>query len=64
MVYVFEGGIWRCVVQVVANTVMPQEYRDLKVRVMCNDCQVRSEVPFHVAGYKCSGCGGYNTRRV
>jgi RING finger/CHY zinc finger protein 1 len=50
--------------QMVAHTAMPQEYRDVKVQVMCNDCQARSEAPFHVVGYKCSGCGGYNTRRI
>lgn len=48
----------------VRDTPMPEEYRNLKVTVLCNDCGHRSEVPFHVVGHKCSDCGGYNTRRV
>jgi hypothetical protein len=50
--------------QVVAGTAMPEEYRNMVVSVLCNDCHARSEVRFHVVGHKCGGCGSYNTRRV
>ena len=43
---------------------MPAEYRDMKVNVLCNDCNTRFEATFHVVGHKCNGCGGYNTRRI
>jgi RING finger/CHY zinc finger protein 1 len=43
---------------------MPVEYRNMSVNVLCNDCSIEFETVFHVAGFKCSTCGGYNTRRV
>ncbi len=30
-------------------------------QIICNDCQARSTVSFHVLGMKCSSCGSYNT---
>mmetsp|Transcript_14381 Transcript_14381/g.31095 ORF Transcript_14381/g.31095 Transcript_14381/m.31095 type:complete len:324 (+) Transcript_14381:118-1089(+) len=56
--------LWNEMDNVVAQTPMPEEYRRLMVNIMCNDCQARSNVPFHVSGHKCTGCGSYNTRRV
>jgi RING finger/CHY zinc finger protein 1 len=41
---------------------MPDEYKDKKVKILCNDCQERSEVTFHVLGAKCTKCHSYNTR--
>lgn len=31
------------------------------LQILCNDCQKRCTVNFHVLGMKCSGCGSYNT---
>ncbi|XP_058632577.1 RING finger and CHY zinc finger domain-containing protein 1 isoform X4 [Onychostoma macrolepis] len=45
----------------IAQTPMPTEYQDTRVRIICNDCQARSTVSFHVLGMKCSSCGSYNT---
>ncbi|XP_043096567.1 RING finger and CHY zinc finger domain-containing protein 1 [Puntigrus tetrazona] len=45
----------------IAQTPMPTEYQDTTVRIICNDCQARSTVSFHVLGMKCSSCGSYNT---
>ena len=42
---------------------MPEEYRDMKVNILCNECLARSEVNFHFYGMKCGECGGYNTSR-
>ncbi|KTF81997.1 hypothetical protein cypCar_00023212 [Cyprinus carpio] len=30
-------------------------------KIICNDCQTRCTVSFHVLGMKCSSCGSYNT---
>jgi RING finger and CHY zinc finger domain-containing protein 1 len=43
---------------------MPQEYRDKKMAVQCNDCLKRSVVLFHIMGGKCSECKSYNTTRI
>jgi RING finger/CHY zinc finger protein 1 len=40
----------------IENTPMPEEYRDKKVKILCNDCQQKCEVQFHVLGAKCSDC--------
>ena len=37
----------------IANTPMPEEYRDLRVKIMCNDCLHESETPWHIFGLKC-----------
>jgi Zn finger protein HypA/HybF involved in hydrogenase expression len=43
---------------------MPLEYRDTKMVVMCNDCQHKSKVKFHIVGGKCRKCRSYNTTRI
>ena len=48
----------------VAETPMPEEYRGLRVEVLCNDCQARSMADFHVLGIECPRCQSWNTRRV
>ncbi len=45
-------------------TPMPNEYSNVRVPILCNDCSQRSTAPFHVLGHKCPGCGSYNTRRT
>lgn len=47
----------------IAATPMPEEYKDKKMLVLCNDCLTKSEVPFHIIGGKCSNCRSYNTTR-
>ena len=39
--------------QAIASTEMPEEYRNKKVRVHCNDCNQSSETLFHFHGLKC-----------
>eukprot|EP00743_Colponemidia_sp_Colp-15_P002936 GILK01003176.1.p1 GENE.GILK01003176.1~~GILK01003176.1.p1 ORF type:complete len:353 (-),score=12.22 GILK01003176.1:222-1196(-) len=48
----------------IANTPMPEEYRNLRVPILCNDCHERSETAFHVVALKCGLCNSYNTRRT
>ena len=43
---------------------MPEEYKDFKMLIMCNDCLQRSEVNFHIIGGKCKNCKSYNTSRI
>jgi RING finger/CHY zinc finger protein 1 len=50
--------------QEIQATPMPEEYRSLVVEILCNECQRRSVVPFHILGHKCSSCSAYNTVRV
>jgi RING finger and CHY zinc finger domain-containing protein 1 len=32
------------------ETQMPEEYRDKKMTILCNDCLNKSVVPFHILG--------------
>lgn len=43
---------------------MPAEYRNIKVRILCNDCHAKTKTNFHVLGLKCGSCLGYNTSRI
>ena len=43
---------------------MPEEYKHMKMVVLCNDCLQKSTIPFHTVGGKCSKCGSYNTSRI
>mmetsp|Transcript_174145 Transcript_174145/g.558400 ORF Transcript_174145/g.558400 Transcript_174145/m.558400 type:complete len:278 (+) Transcript_174145:163-996(+) len=55
--------LWAEMDRQVAETPMPEEYRDARVAIACNDCQHDATVPFHVLGHKCPTCNSYNTRR-
>jgi RING finger/CHY zinc finger protein 1 len=35
----------------------------MSIIIKCNDCEFNGEVNFHPIGLKCTGCGGYNTRK-
>ena len=47
-----------------AEYVMPDEYKDKLIRIQCNDCLAKSNVPFHIFGGKCKECRSYNTSRI
>ncbi|KAK3727886.1 hypothetical protein QZH41_010600 [Actinostola sp. cb2023] len=55
--------VWRNLDQEIANTPMPDEYKNVtvEVHIKCRDCQKDSKVTFHVIGHKCEHCGSYNT---
>ena len=42
---------------------MPEEYRDKKIKIICNDCGLECETEFHVVGLECHHCGSFNTQR-
>ncbi|XP_052256295.1 RING finger and CHY zinc finger domain-containing protein 1-like [Dreissena polymorpha] len=54
---------WKILDQEVANTPMPDEYKDYHVTILCRDCHQENKVLFHVIGLKCPKCGSYNTCR-
>jgi RING finger and CHY zinc finger domain-containing protein 1 len=47
----------------IAATPMPEEYREVLVDILCNQCNAKSQVLFHIFGLKCPSCGHYNTSR-
>jgi hypothetical protein len=44
---------YRAMDQEIAATQMPDEYRNTRVQILCNDCHQRSETAWHVLGLKC-----------
>ena len=40
---------------------MPEEFRDTKAWVACNDCLAKTKVKYHWLGLKCAVCDSYNT---
>ncbi|NWX91702.1 ZN363 protein, partial [Nothoprocta pentlandii] len=52
---------WRQLDDEVAQTPMPTEYQNMMVEILCNDCNARSTVHFHLLGMKCTNCESYNT---
>ena len=44
-------------------TPMPDELR-IDVKITCNDCNLQSDVKFHIIGHKCTHCGSYNTKQI
>ena len=55
---------WRQLDDEVAQTPMPSEYQNMTVDILCNDCNGRSTVQFHIVGMKCNICESYNTAQA
>ncbi|OBS65730.1 hypothetical protein A6R68_05730 [Neotoma lepida] len=55
---------WRQLDNEVAQTPMPLEYQNVTVDILCNDCNGRSTVQFHILGMKCKICDSYNTAQA
>lgn len=55
---------WDILDREILNTPMPEEYRETRVQLLCNDCHAAGSAPFHALGLRCSSCGSYNTRRT
>lgn len=43
---------------------MPEEYRDNRAYIFCNDCNSRSVTRYHWLGLKCANCESYNTTQL
>jgi RING finger/CHY zinc finger protein 1 len=48
----------------IAQTPMPEEYRDKKVDIMCNDCGEKSNVVWHIIAMFCPHCDSHNTKQI
>merc|ERR1712232_98294 len=55
---------WRQLREEVARTPMPDEYKNMTVKILCNDCLKESENLFHVLGIECKECGSFNATRT
>ncbi|KAF6175493.1 hypothetical protein GIB67_021983 [Kingdonia uniflora] len=58
------SNAWRRIDEEVQATIMPEDYRNKKVWILCNDCNNTNEVFFHIIGQKCNQCNSYNTRTI
>ncbi|KAL3029486.1 hypothetical protein AAZX31_03G166400 [Glycine max] len=56
--------IWEKVDEIIESRPMPEEYQNVKIWILCNDCVETSEVSFHTMALKCPKCKSYNTRRT
>jgi Zinc-ribbon/CHY zinc finger/Ring finger domain len=43
---------------------MPEEYRNKRAYIFCNDCNSRSVTSYHWLGLKCTLCESYNTSQL
>eukprot|EP01117_Protostelium_nocturnum_P018723 TRINITY_DN7892_c0_g1_i1.p1 TRINITY_DN7892_c0_g1~~TRINITY_DN7892_c0_g1_i1.p1 ORF type:complete len:395 (-),score=68.18 TRINITY_DN7892_c0_g1_i1:57-1241(-) len=45
---------------------MPEEFSQAKCQILCNDCQAKSEVPYHFIGVSCpkEDCKSFNTQVI
>ncbi|KAF9623149.1 hypothetical protein IFM89_037730 [Coptis chinensis] len=55
---------WKRIDEEVQATIMPEDYQNKKVWILCNDCNDTTEVFFHIIGHKCDHCKSYNTRLI
>lgn len=55
---------WRKLDNAIETQPMPAQFKDTRVMIQCNDCEGKSEVPYHWLGNKCDTCDSYNTNEV
>ncbi|KAJ9466403.1 E3 ubiquitin-protein ligase MIEL1 [Diplonema papillatum] len=46
------------------NHAMPEELKNKRVEVLCNDCHKKNTVPFHFVAMECPSCTSLNTTQV
>ncbi|KAG0310294.1 hypothetical protein BGZ99_000467 [Dissophora globulifera] len=56
------SGYYSKIDSLLAEQTMPPEYANIFSIVLCNDCEVKSEAPYHFLYHKCDKCKGYNTK--
>jgi len=49
--------------QYVDMNTMPEEYKDAKANILCNECHETSEVALHFIAMACPHCHSFNTQR-
>ncbi|XP_075521268.1 LOW QUALITY PROTEIN: zinc finger protein BRUTUS-like [Primulina tabacum] len=47
-----------------ASEILPEEYRNRRQHILCNDCDRKGTAPFHWMYHKCGFCGSYSTRVI
>ena len=55
---------WKYIDSLLETTVIPDEYKDWKSEILCNDCELTSITKFNLMYHKCKYCNGYNTSTV
>ncbi|KAF2100526.1 zf-CHY-domain-containing protein, partial [Rhizodiscina lignyota] len=55
---------WRKLEHAIDTQPMPEQFRNTRVVVQCNDCSAKSSVKYHWLGNKCGACDSYNTNEV
>jgi len=50
--------------QLLAQQKMPEEYKNWKSYILCNDCEKKSYAKFHFIYHKCAYCSSYNTKLI
>ncbi|KAF5205114.1 Ring finger and chy zinc finger domain-containing protein [Thalictrum thalictroides] len=58
------SSAWKRIDEEIQATIMPEDYQNKKVWILCNDCNDTTEVFFHIIGHKCGHCLSYNTRMI
>ncbi|WOL09904.1 E3 ubiquitin-protein ligase [Canna indica] len=58
------SSVWEKLDEEVASIPMPEIYQNKMVRILCNDCGIKSDVHYHVLAHKCPRCSSYNTRQT
>ncbi|KAF8952782.1 hypothetical protein BGZ52_003900 [Haplosporangium bisporale] len=56
------SGFYAKIDSLLAEQTMPPEYANIFSNVLCNDCEVKSEAPYHFLYHRCNKCKGYNTK--
>ena len=55
---------WLSMDQIKANEFIPDEFRNKRLIILCNDCEKKSDISFSFDYKKCYYCSGYNTTEV
>lgn len=50
--------------QQISITPMPDEYQDIMVDILCNECNIKNNIKLHFYGLKCPNCFTYNTKQI
>ena len=45
----------------IRRSVVPMEFRNSFIEVLCCDCHEKTRTKYHIVGLKCQECGSYNT---
>ena len=43
---------------------IPDDYKDKKVNILCNDCNIKSNVNWHYISMFCPHCNSFNTKEI